>query len=39
MGIMNITKAENGLDAIAKLADDSFDLILTGRNMPEMDGQ
>ena len=39
MGIMNITKAENGLDAIAKLADDAFDLIITDLNMPEMDGQ
>lgn len=39
MGIKNITKAENGLDAIAKLAEATFDLIVTDLNMPEMDGQ
>jgi len=39
MGIENITKAENGLDAIAMLSDRAFDLIITDLNMPEMDGQ
>ena len=39
MGIQHITKAENGLDAIEKLSNDDFDLIVTDLNMPEMDGQ
>jgi len=39
MGIESITKAENGFDAIAKLSDEDFDLIITDLNMPEMDSQ
>jgi YesN/AraC family two-component response regulator len=39
MGIESITKAENGLDSIAKLSDEDFDLIITELNMHGMDGQ
>ena len=39
IGIESITKAENGLDSIAKLSDEDFDLIITELNMHGMDGQ
>jgi two-component system chemotaxis response regulator CheY len=39
LGIEHITKAKNGLDAIDKLSEADFDLIVTDLNMPEMDGQ
>jgi two-component system chemotaxis response regulator CheY len=35
---VNITEAVNGKDAIAKLMNDKFDLLLTDMNMPEMGG-
>lgn len=35
---VNVTEAVDGLDAIRKLADRQYDLILTDMNMPEMDG-
>lgn len=35
---VNITEAVNGLDALKKLANGPFDLVLTDMNMPEMDG-
>jgi two-component system chemotaxis response regulator CheY len=35
---VNITEAENGRDALAKLMNGKFDLLLTDMNMPEMGG-
>jgi len=35
---VNITEAENGREAIAKLMKGKFDLLLTDMNMPEMGG-
>ncbi|HHL39726.1 MAG TPA: response regulator [Deltaproteobacteria bacterium] len=34
----SIVTAENGIDALEKMAADSVDLILTDLNMPQMDG-
>lgn len=39
IGIHKLTLAVDGLDAIEKIEADSFDLIVTDFNMPEMDGQ
>ncbi len=39
LGIENLTLAEDGKDAISKLSQHDFDLIVTDLNMPEMDGQ
>jgi len=33
-----ITQAEDGVEAVKKLGDNSFDLVLTDVNMPNMDG-
>ena len=35
---INIAEAVNGLDALAKLKGNKFDLLLTDMNMPEMNG-
>ena len=35
---VNITEAVNGKDAVAKLMNGKFDLLLTDMNMPEMGG-
>jgi CheY-like chemotaxis protein len=35
---VNITEAVNGQDALAKLMNGKFDLLLTDMNMPEMGG-
>ena len=35
---IHILEAENGVDALAKLQETSFDLIVTDINMPVMDG-
>jgi two-component system chemotaxis response regulator CheY len=35
---VNITEAVNGLDALAKIKSNKFDLLLTDMNMPEMNG-
>ena len=35
---VNITEAENGRDAVTKLMNGKFDLLLTDMNMPEMGG-
>lgn len=39
MGIPEPVEAENGKQAIAHLSEQSFDLIVTDYNMPEMDGR
>jgi len=39
IGIVNITQAENGKEAIDLLQNDYFDLLVTDYNMPEVDGQ
>ena len=39
MGIVNITTAENGVEALEHLAHHTVDLIVTDYNMPEMDGK
>jgi two-component system chemotaxis response regulator CheY len=39
MGIERVKTADSGLDAIAKLSDDDFDLVVTDLNMLVMDGQ
>ncbi len=39
LGIENITVSENGREAVSKLNENDFDLIVTDYNMPEMDGQ
>jgi len=38
-GVSDILEAENGLEAVAMLADTMVDLVITDYNMPEMDGQ
>lgn len=39
LGIQNIETVNDGTQAVQKLNDSSFDLIVTDLNMPEMDGQ
>ncbi len=39
MGLKKITEAENGAQALTHLKDDTFDLVVTDYNMPEMDGR
>lgn len=39
MGLRKIKEAENGAQALTYLKDDSFDLVVTDYNMPEMDGR
>ncbi|MCB1955236.1 MAG: response regulator [Rhodocyclaceae bacterium] len=38
-GVSDILEAEDGLEAVAMLADTMVDLVITDYNMPEMDGQ
>ncbi|CAK0771818.1 Response regulator [Gammaproteobacteria bacterium] len=38
MGIRRISTAQNGREAVARLNESDFDLIVTDLNMPEMDG-
>ena len=39
MGIENITQASNGVEALALIRDNFYDLVVTDYNMPQMDGQ
>lgn len=39
MGVGEIIEAENGREAVIRLADTMVDLVLTDYNMPEMDGR
>ena len=39
MGLDNIIEAENGLEPVAILNSELFDLVITDYNMPEMDGR
>lgn len=39
LGVKNFLEAENGLAAVAILADQAIDLLVTDYNMPEMDGK
>jgi two-component system, chemotaxis family, chemotaxis protein CheY len=39
LGIENVIEAENGVVAVATLAETMVDLVLTDYNMPEMDGR
>ncbi|MBC3764422.1 response regulator [Neptunicella marina] len=39
MGLRNIKEAENGAYAVTCLKDETFDLVVTDYNMPEMDGR
>jgi len=39
IGVDSIVEAENGVQALALLAESGFDLVMTDYNMPEMDGR
>lgn len=39
MGLQNIMEAENGAMALTLIHDNTFDLVVTDYNMPEMDGR
>lgn len=39
LGITQIDAAENGKEALNQLAENTYDLVVTDLNMPEMDGQ
>jgi two-component system chemotaxis response regulator CheY len=39
MGLETIKEAENGAEALTYLKEDTFDLVVTDYNMPEMDGR
>jgi len=39
IGFDDVVEAEHGLDALEKIREYEFDLILTDWNMPEMDGE
>jgi len=39
IGIKDVTEAENGQDAIEKMGDDNWDMVITDWNMPEMNGE
>jgi len=39
IGIADVTEAENGIDALDKMGDASWDMVITDWNMPEMNGE
>ena len=39
LGISDVTEAENGVDALEKIQKETYDMILTDWNMPEMNGK
>jgi len=39
IGINNVTEAENGVDALDKMGDSEWDMVITDWNMPEMNGE
>ncbi len=39
IGISQIIEAENGVDALEKIGDQDFDMVITDWNMPEMNGE
>jgi two-component system chemotaxis response regulator CheY len=39
IGIDDVTEAENGVDALDKMGDADWDMIITDWNMPEMNGE
>ena len=39
IGFENIMEAENGVDALEKMGDNDFDMVITDWNMPEMNGE
>lgn len=39
IGIVNVTEAENGVDALDKMGDTEWDMVITDWNMPEMNGE
>ncbi|KAA3617642.1 MAG: response regulator [Calditrichaeota bacterium] len=39
IGIDDVTEAENGVDALDKMGDASWDMVITDWNMPEMNGE
>jgi len=38
IGFQDVVQAENGLDALEKIEDKNFDMVITDWNMPEMNG-
>ncbi|RMH64993.1 MAG: response regulator [Calditrichaeota bacterium] len=39
IGISQVVEAENGVDALEKIGDQDFDMVITDWNMPEMNGE
>jgi two-component system chemotaxis response regulator CheY len=39
IGISDVTEAENGVDALDKMGDTNWDMVITDWNMPEMNGE
>ena len=39
IGIKEVVDAENGMDALEKMKDHDFDMVITDWNMPEMNGK
>lgn len=39
IGIADVTEAENGVDALDKMGDEDWDMVITDWNMPEMNGE
>jgi len=39
IGVKEVVDAENGMDALEKIKDQDFDMVITDWNMPEMNGK